>query len=254
MFFSRETADQLWGEYNAISNKQRTLLGLYFERVFEVDRASEYANHGFSRRIYTLVRCIESIFSIAYPEREQLFTHDERKDLEINLQAFVFNVFGCLDNLAWVWVLEKNILNHDGSALSNHSIGIRRTNRIVRQSFSEEFREYLDTLEQWFQHLDGFRHALAHRIPLYVPPYVVITENREEYEVFELRKKEAWQNRQLDEFERLDEQQNYLKTYQPIMTHSLAEEAPNVIFNAQIIADFNTIDDLGRKLIEELNR
>jgi hypothetical protein len=41
----------------------------------------------------------------------------------------------------------------------------------VRTSLSQEFQDYLKALEAW--HLADLRQALAHRIPLYIPPYVI---------------------------------------------------------------------------------
>jgi hypothetical protein len=87
----------------------------------------------------------------------------------INIQAFVFNVFGSIDNLAWIWVREKGLAMDDGLPIPNAWVGLGKKNRFVRHSFSTEFQEFLKGLNDWFDHLDDFRHALAHRIPLYYP-------------------------------------------------------------------------------------
>ena len=47
-------------------------------------------------------------------------------DLTINLQSFMFNVFGCLDNLARIWVIERNVTNSDGSPLRDNQVGFLR--------------------------------------------------------------------------------------------------------------------------------
>ena len=49
-------------------------------------------------------------------------------------------------------------------------------------------------------------------------------------------------------------EQEKLAVFNPIMTHSFEEEAKIVVFHAQLIADFNTIEELGRKMLEELDR
>ena len=38
------------------------------------------------------------------------------------------------------------------------------------------------------------------------------------------------------------------------MTHSFTENANRIVFHPQLLADFNTIDELGRKMLEELSR
>jgi hypothetical protein len=43
----------------------------------------------------------------------------------INIQAFVFNVFGSIDNLAWIWVQEKSLAKEDGSAIPSAWVGLR---------------------------------------------------------------------------------------------------------------------------------
>jgi hypothetical protein len=84
---------------------------------FGNERAQEFALHGFSRRLSCLVRCIENTFRIIPPDLDSLPTSDETHDVEIQVQAFIINVFGCLDNLAWVWTLERNVTKPDGGSL-----------------------------------------------------------------------------------------------------------------------------------------
>jgi len=38
------------------------------------------------------------------------------------------------------------------------------------------------------------------------------------------------------------------------MTHSLFEQSPSVVFHGQLLADYNTVDEFGRKMLAELDR
>jgi hypothetical protein len=38
------------------------------------------------------------------------------------------------------------------------------------------------------------------------------------------------------------------------MTHSRTENAHPIAFHPQLLADFNTVDEFGRKMLEELGR
>ena len=58
-------------------------------------------------------------------------------------------------------------------------------NRGYRESFSAEFQAYLQELDAWFGQLENFRHALAHRIPLYIPPYIIDPKNEQAYRELE---------------------------------------------------------------------
>jgi hypothetical protein len=49
-----------------------------------------------------------------------------------------------------------------------------------------DFRAYLDTLEAWFAYLADYRHALAHRIPVYILPGNVCPKDVDAYNDLEM--------------------------------------------------------------------
>jgi hypothetical protein len=49
--------------------------------------------------------------------------------------------------------------------------GLRPKNEIVMASLDVDVRKYLNSMDRWFEYLENYRHALAHQIPLYIPPY-----------------------------------------------------------------------------------
>jgi len=57
-----------------------------------------------------------------------------------------------------------------------------------------------------------------------------------------------------EEHKRLLTEQKILTTFIPHMTHSFLDKAAFIRFHPQILADFKTIDELGRKMLEELDR
>jgi hypothetical protein len=254
MIFSQDDLEKLQMEYLAVDGKCQKLLLSYVARNFNNARAQEYARQGFSRRLKTLVRCIHKTFEVLPLDRIEIPTKEELSDAAINIQAFIINVFGCTDNLAWVWLWEKNLTQNDGSPIPNGWVGLREKNELVRGSFSPGFQAYLEGLNGWFENLENFRHALAHRIPLYIPPYVVPEDKLPAYQELGERMTEALNRQDIAEHERLSTEQEALAAFKPFMTHSFEEEAKYVVFHAQLLADFNTIDELGKKLLEELDR
>lgn len=249
MYFLEEDLQRLEEEYLTISGKYARLLEAYCIHSFNDAQAREHAQHGFSRRLKTLVRCIDNTFEIFPPDRIDLPTSEELSDANINLQAFVFNVFGCVENLAWIWVCEKNLEIRKKKLL----VGLREKNQEVRNSFSPEFVEYLKGLDEWFGLQENFRNALAHRIPLYVPPYIITDDKMAAYRDFDDRKADAFNRGALEDYDRLSAEQDALGEFRPIMTHSFEEDAKSVVFHPQLLADFNTIEELGRKMLEELD-
>lgn len=254
MYYTKTNLKDFQIECSSLITKKDSLVKSYVFRDYESSKAREYATHGFIRRLQIMVRCIERVFDILPPDRTELADDDERQDAVINIQAFVFNVYGCIDNLAWVWVQEKKIANRDGSQIQKGHVGLRKSNKTVRASFSPEFQKYLRALDDWFDYLDNFRHSLAHRVPLYIPPYVVPESKLDTYQAIESRIADAANRLDFKGLYRLEEEQKALGRFEPSMIHSFTESLGRVMFHPQMLADFNTIEELGRKILNELDR
>lgn len=122
--------------------------------------AREHAQHGFCRRLHTLAQSIDHVFEMLPPEREDIPELQEVTAATIAIQAFTMNAFGCLENLAWIWVLEKNVKGKSGLELKPKDIGLGKP--YVQQSFSTSFRAFLESRKEWLGHLINFRDSLAH--------------------------------------------------------------------------------------------
>lgn len=184
-YFDENALRQLAEGFAAVPKKAQELVESFLVRQYISDVAKEYAHHGVARRIKTLARCIDQIYRNLPPEFDELPSRDVRTDATIFIQAFVFNTFGVLDNLAFVWVNEKNVRARNGRALPNGRIGLTNDKDQVRESFSASMQAYFEKCDPWFTHLENFRHSLGHHIPLYIPPYIVAPENLAQYEALE---------------------------------------------------------------------
>lgn len=251
-YFSPEALESLARDYRTITEKHAKLMEAFLVHEYKEERSKEFAQHGFMRRIKSMARCITNVFALLPPERTDVPTGEERHDAEINIQAFVFNTFAATDNLSWIWVSEKGVKKPDGGHLPRSQVTLRSER--VLASFSPAFQEYLKSREPWFQHLEDFRHALAHRIPLYIPPYNVDPKNKNAYRELEAGMNAALMRGDIHEHKRLTDEQKKLTFFRPWMTHSFSEQSKIVIFHAQMLADFNTVDEMAWKLREELRR
>lgn len=254
MYFSEETTMELEKNFDDIHVKYLNLVQAYTIRQYEDRRAKEYVHHGFLRRVRIIVRCIHNVFELTPPRGAEPPNDEKRSDAQINIQAFVFNAFGCADNLAWVWVREKKLTKADGSLVPENWVGLRKSNSLVRGTFSTEFQEYLNRLDDWFAYLENYRHSLAHRIPLYIPPCGVSEGKRAAYEGLEAQMREALEREDFVKYDRLFAEQEALGEFNPVITHSFEERTKPILFHGQLLSDFLTIDELGRKMLEELNR
>lgn len=273
MYFKFEHLKTLRNEYSRLNAKYADLLLAFQAFQLKEPVAQKYAMHGFSRRIRTLKRCIENVYSISPPDKLHKPSDEELIDLAINLQSFIFNIFGCVDNLAWIWVSENNF-----KYKSNTNVGF--FNKKIHDLLSHDFKEYLDSekFQTWLEYLKNFRHALAHRIPLYVVPSFMTPQEIEKHHELENQKMEnlfnahlmtsqqngddlsieelndllSRQNKEFEKIEQLSIEQDNLGKFIPIMAHSYEEQASPVVFHGQILADWNTILELSTKFLEEL--
>src|SRR5688572_3407025 len=143
MYYSENALQQLSEGYTAFTVKHATLFERYVALPLKNPRAQEFARHGFARRVNVMARCIVNVFDDIPPERTELPSHDELTDATINIQSFVVNVFGAVDNLAWIWMAENGQKRTDGTRIPNSQVGLGPDNIAVRGTLSQEFQKYL---------------------------------------------------------------------------------------------------------------
>jgi hypothetical protein len=112
-----------------------------------IERAQEYIVHGICRRLVTMGRCIDNIFTIFPSDRTTLLSEKERSDVQINLHAFFINLHGVPDNLAWILVLENKLIIDPGR------IGLFSRDKDMKSLLPKDVRKYLrsKTIKTWHQ-------------------------------------------------------------------------------------------------------
>jgi hypothetical protein len=253
MYFGQPAIESLSADFAAMAQRRDEVLDAFLARTYKVPRAQEFAEHGLSRRLKTMTRCIENLFGTLPPERDDLPSTDELTDSVVYIQAFIFNAFACLDNLAWIWVCEKRLTTEKGESIPPGKVGLGKKCRLVRRSLPGEFRTYLKSLDRWLDNLEDFRHALAHRIPLYIPPCVITEKDYPAYQMLEALKAKARRRGSLKKYEQFESKQKALMRYQPEMIHSISDNSKRIVFHPQLLSDFKTICELSLKMDAALN-
>lgn len=141
--YSDEDLDHLEQQYVGLQGRCNDLISKYLEREFTNERAKEFIRHGLCRRLRLMTRCIAKVFEILPPESCEVPEPDVLHDVTVQLHAFSFNTFGCLDNLAHAWVLEKDVKKNNGDPLPLQRVGFGSNNTVVRDSLPDRFVEYL---------------------------------------------------------------------------------------------------------------
>lgn len=251
--YTDEELEHIENEFQQVQGQYEFLLHNYVWRNFQNEKAIEYAKHGFSRRMKTLVRCIKRLFELLPPNRVDLPDDDDLTDSAIFVQAFIFNVFGVIDNLASIWVSETGLTERNGKQLSRKAVGLLPGCTTLRKSLSDDLQQYLTSLDGWFSYLASYRHALAHRVPLYIPPSVVIGDKRTLFTEIGRKIEEAAKRGDVRSYKELFKEQEALGVFRPWMCHSFNEGADPVAVHPQMLADFNTVCEIGKRMLHEFD-
>ncbi len=255
-YYNQAEIDELKIEYNAAYEKYLCLSDRIKYFQFAEYKAKEYANHGLLRRLKYTWRSIERIFKFLPLDLEHLPDETVCNDTVIYHEAFFVNLYGCIDNLAWMLVYEKRLddkedLKKKSGELLRSKIGLFKNHEFIRGNLSQEFQDYLNQSDEWLKYLINFRDAIAHRIPIYIPPFVVSDENTELYESLETKKFLAVKIPSLN-FAEIEKQQLELREFRPEFIHSLIEEPKSVIIHYQLLVDFKTLYEIILLLLKEL--
>src|ERR1041385_4900440 len=104
--YSNDALDQLDKQQAAIDAGLERILFLVAENALSLTnaRAREYLLNGVGRRLRILRRGINNVFRLFPPSALEPIATDDLDDALISLHAFVINLYGLLDNLAWAFV------------------------------------------------------------------------------------------------------------------------------------------------------
>ena len=252
MYFTLDQIEDLRVGLAEVQPKLSALRERLVLHPFQTPGAREHADHGLARRLGTLARCIERTFELLPPDLDEVPERDRTLDAAINIQAFVVSTFGCCENIAWIWVHERKVLRPNGQPLAASQVGLGPSYPLVRNRLTPGFAAYLDQRADWFEQLKDYRDALAHRIPLYIPPFTLNPDDADRYQALERDATLALLAHDLEGYERLTGERDALARFQPIMAHSLVAQGHIVVFHYQLLADFGTIEEMVGVLFNEL--
>lgn len=146
------------------------------------------------------------------------------------------------------------VRNKRGEPIGFQAIGLGQHNTAIRGKLSEAFQQYLVGKSDWFKQLTDFRDALAHRVPLFIPPYIISHESMEAYNALETEMNEAAINGDFETYNAKSIEQEALGKFQPIMLHSTVETEAFIAVHPQLLDDFAAVEEIGKKMLEELKR
>lgn len=253
MAYAKDDLAKMMDAFGSIDARFKKLREDLIMRKYRTSRGKEFAVHGFCRRLHTLALTTQHVFEMLPPHKEGVPKKEVLDDVTIQVQAFVFNVFGAIDNLAWCWFYEKELKRNNGKDVPASWIVLSPENTFLVPTLSQPFREHITELKTWFDVIEGYRHGLAHRIPLYIPPYAVPDDKAAEYHDLDAKVADALSRHAWDEMEKHEAEQLAMHVFHPQIMHSFEEGARTISFHPQMISDFGLVEVLGRRMLDELN-
>ena len=198
-----------------------------------------------------LSRSIEIVFRKIPPDSAIIQSLEIIYEVCAHLQSASINVFGCMDNLAQIWVHEKGVTELNGSALRKTHIGFGPKNLRVRNSLPGHLRLELSQLDEWFNQLKDARDATAHRNPIFIPPALLDPAKEEEYHRCNEGAYQALSLGSFDKYREMIEQRDALRHFYPI-AHTTPGEFGPVWFHPQLLSDFAIVERWTSMIFDQL--
>ncbi len=248
MFFYAEALETLESqcvEVLAMLNDLQLKIVLEGQLLDPASRAREHLLHGAGRRVGVIRRSIENVFTLFPPSTTRPLDRNTLTDVQINLHAFLINLYGLYDNWAWAYVLRHNLESIIGDR--------RRVGLFIdatRDHLPEQLRNYLTsplTTEWHKSYAKSYRDALAHRIPPYIPPAEFVPEEGRRFNELEAEKTECIKNSNWERLEQVWTEQDALGSPNFTFLHAFKEDSPPrpLILHPQLLTDGMAVSEFG---------
>lgn len=155
------------------------------QAIFSISKCYPYIHNQLSEQHIHALGKRFSMMADAYILIAQLFHREPSSEEEMNrfniyLNSYYMNIFGSLENLAWLIYFERI---YPGIKLNKKYIYLFGEKFLqVCEKHGFLLKELNDTYLSWVRELKKKRDPIAHQVPLYIPYRVLRNENqRNEY-------------------------------------------------------------------------
>lgn len=249
MTYSLQSIREMTATLPEALNNLRTLLTRHIHIASSrTGPIHEHLVHGVGRRLSILRESMKNIFASFPPSRTNKLSETDLSNTQINLQAFCINTAGIFDNWAWAFVLRHDLLR---DVRGKHGVDLfgERLAAFLPQPLSVQ----VEAMRPWREkYLKSYRDSLAHRIPLFIPPFTLSAEESEMYRLLERERQELLFTGELADYEAKCEKLEQLGSAYPVFLHSFDfdEEYKPVILHPQILSDCATVVECGNVFLQ----
>lgn len=194
--------------------------------------ARDFLRYGVARRLNIIEITSRKIFELFPPEQNQVLPLETIHEVQAFLHAFLINVCGIFDNFSWAFIHRHDLFQRIGGR--NANVGIFRAE--TQQCFPPELSKYVaEKIKPWNEkYMKDYRDAIAHRIPLYVPPYTIDPKDHDSYKQLNELRGPLLQDKQWNELNRNTDQMEALGKPMPVFLDDFSKYVP---FHPQLNAD-----------------
>ncbi len=283
-FYSKEAIKNIQSELNLFKTDNTSLvliiklINTITKNCTTSDDLYKFAYYGILRRINIMKQCVDNIFEIHPFYSEDLLKKKELFDLTINLQCFLFHLYGTLENLAWVYAIQIDFEKDRRKRTFFANKNKKNTAPTLLETLPKHIQDAFIGDGAWIDYVREIRNALAHQEPFYIPPNAVNDKNKDEWCILEAEKKEIENtyimqlfhqfvkrqtlsrpqsikeiqndSKEQDEFEqqrnkkieRIEKEQEKYMTFQPVIITNTSTPSINALqFYPRVLADMKTL-------------
>jgi hypothetical protein len=204
------------------------------------EHVKHYILYGVSRRAQMIWDSFRAIKEIAAPDRTAPLLPDESRSLMKEVNLLYVNLVGILDNYAWALLHategEKTLTRRP------MSVGLF-SDAIVRNAKLSSIADSLSRFKDWNNELRERRNPAAHRMPLTIPPAVLLPSEAAQLRELSMGLNKAWEELDFSKIDEITQKQASLGTFLPAFSHDprlgmeyIYPTIPNDIGNMAIIS------------------
>jgi hypothetical protein len=248
--YTQKSIDDLNEERPRVARRLEALMltALKEEQKTAEEEAAEYLRFGVGRRLSAMKHCLNTVFDLFPPEEAKPLRSEQLNVVQISLQAFVINLSGIFDNFAWAFVLRHRLqlkeLADKRGAPDRMRIGM--FNPATQAFLPAELLAWANDVQikTWrTDYLKSYRDALAHRIPLYIPPSRLTEEEAKRFGEIQRLEIELIEAHRFDDLEVLLAERDALGSSYPIYLET--PKGRKVMLHPQMLCDGQTVLEFG---------
>jgi hypothetical protein len=134
------------------------------------DSMKEHAVYGVARRLGFLRESMRFFFDDLPPDLDKEPDNILLSQANAYLHAFLINCSGITDNMAWLLAYYCSLDERMDLEKNKLSIGLFKKD--FKKNLPKRLLDKVKKFDNWNNHIVGYRHPTAHRIPPYIIPYI----------------------------------------------------------------------------------